>query len=114
NLGRDGSFRFDDVRPGHYILTTTIGSELHVHVEAQDIEGLELRHVGLTELFVSIRMDDGSAVPDLIGLHVEMDDGKVYSGRLSEDRLWHLPPGNRFVFVMPPDDVYVRSVISAG
>lgn len=110
----DRSFVFDDVLPGEYQLSTTVGSELTIQVGVEAVTGLQLRHVGLTELFPSVRMDDGSAVPPRVGFHIEMEDGNVYAGWLNPERAIVLPPGRRFFFIQPPDGVFVRSMVSAG
>lgn len=62
NLRQDRTFVFENVPPGAYQLSTFLGSELSVQVGSRDVAGLQLRHLGLTELFISVRMDDGSEV----------------------------------------------------
>ena len=121
DLGKDGSFVFDDVPPGTYGLSTLLGSEIEVEAGAVDVAGLKLRHVGLTEMFPSVRMDDSSDVPPTIlsniEFNIEMGSGQVLAGGLNADRPLLLPPGRRFFFPEPADDVddvFVRSIVSGG
>lgn len=112
----NGTFVFQDVPPGNYELglNPVVHEErLSIAVDGTDLTGLRLTAVGRPQLIPRVRLDDGSALPPdrLIGFRVPIGSEGPYSWL---SRPVSVPPGKRFVFVVPPDGYFVVSATAGG
>jgi Carboxypeptidase regulatory-like domain len=124
----DGSFVFENVPQGAYVLTATdldgvtpAAPPLTVNVQAQNLQGVVLKPKPSGELAGTVSMSTaGAALPDHVQVVLEAADSlmprppRAAVGDDGKFTLTNLAPGRYIAHIQMPDNVYVRSVRYRG
>lgn len=114
-VGPDRTFTAAGVAPGEYTLQA-LGSfdTKWIVVGADDISGIDVIVSGQSHLQPTVRVDDGSAVPEPVMVRIFFGPGRSQYRSLLDPAGFVLPPGERWLFVVAPDGYFVQSMASAG